>query len=152
MLPVSTCHTLPVIGSKGMWLHICMAMGDYCMPFACHVSAETWLARDCVLHLRTLLHFASSELSASASATNMKINSNVQIIGNSVTLVPYRKEHVSLYHAWMVRLPTPVAAPLPCTRMQTCLWVPATQPFLCANPCSPCSKIRICKKQQRQNL
>ena len=41
----------------------------------------------------------------------MKINSNVQIIGNSVTLVPYRKEHVSLYHAWMVRLPTPVAAP-----------------------------------------
>lgn len=52
----------------------------------------------------------------------MKINSNVRIIGKSVTLVPYRKEHVSLYHAWMVRLRTLVAPSFPCTCIQTCLW------------------------------
>ena len=33
----------------------------------------------------------------------MKINRNVKITGNSVTLVPYRQEHVSWYHSWMVR-------------------------------------------------
>ena len=52
----------------------------------------------------------------------MKINHNVQIIGNSVNLVPYRKEHVSLYHAWMVRLRTPVAPPLSCTCTPTIFW------------------------------
>ncbi|KAL3145231.1 hypothetical protein ABBQ32_000978 [Trebouxia sp. C0010 RCD-2024] len=31
----------------------------------------------------------------------MKLNRNVTITGNSVTLVPYRQEHVAWYHAWM---------------------------------------------------
>ena len=32
----------------------------------------------------------------------MKINANVTLTGNNVVLVPYRKEHVPLYHSWMV--------------------------------------------------
>lgn len=32
----------------------------------------------------------------------MKINANVTLTGNNVILVPYRKEHVLLYHSWMV--------------------------------------------------
>ncbi|KAL0030990.1 hypothetical protein WJX79_007147 [Trebouxia sp. C0005] len=31
----------------------------------------------------------------------MKINANVTLDGEGVVLVPYRKEHVPLYHAWM---------------------------------------------------
>ncbi len=34
----------------------------------------------------------------------MKINANVTLAGAGVVLVPYRQEHVTLYHAWMVSL------------------------------------------------
>ena len=34
----------------------------------------------------------------------MRINANVTIAGEVVILVPYRKDHVSTYHTWMVRL------------------------------------------------
>ena len=38
------------------------------------------------------------------SFRDMKINVNVTLAGEGVVLVPYRKEHVPLYHAWMVSL------------------------------------------------
>lgn len=31
----------------------------------------------------------------------MRINANTRIVGQSVVLVPYRPEHVALYHEWM---------------------------------------------------
>ncbi len=31
----------------------------------------------------------------------MKANANLTITGDTVVLVPYRKEHVELYHTWM---------------------------------------------------
>lgn len=31
------------------------------------------------------------------------MNSNLTITGERVVLVPYRKEHVPVYHGWMVR-------------------------------------------------
>lgn len=31
----------------------------------------------------------------------MRANSNITLMGKSVVLVPYRKEHVPLYHSWM---------------------------------------------------
>lgn len=46
--------------------------------------------------------FVEADKSVDSTST-MKINKNVKIVGKSVILVPYRKEHVSLYHAWMVR-------------------------------------------------
>ena len=34
----------------------------------------------------------------------MKINENLQLASKTVALVPYTREHVLPYHAWMVQL------------------------------------------------
>lgn len=31
----------------------------------------------------------------------MKANSNITLLGTNVVLVPYRREHVPIYHSWM---------------------------------------------------
>ncbi len=45
----------------------------------------------------------------------MKDNSNLVLSSDLVVLVPYRREHVQRYHAWMVRR-------LPC-RMTLAAWL-----------------------------
>lgn len=41
------------------------------------------------------------QLSDQHTRRNMKVNRNTVLVGSKVVLVPYRKQHVPRYHAWM---------------------------------------------------
>ena len=43
----------------------------------------------------------------------MRDNSNLVLCGDKAVLVPYRQEHVPLYHTWMVTISTPLCPPPP---------------------------------------